>query len=273
MRSEDRRRMRANRQMWDETVPLHMRSALYDVPSFRKGRNTLHPLEIASLRPVSGRSLLHLQCHFGLDTLSWARLGAEVTGVDFSGPAIRAARRLSKETGVPARFIRSNIYDLPDRLRGRFDIVYTAKGAVWWLPDLPRWARVVARFLKPGGRFFLLEDHPISDILRVVGKTRGVMPRFPYFTPRPQRDVSQGTYAAPEARLKHHLSYGWVHPISEFPNALIEAGLELRYLREYPYTYWRKFPSMLPTREGWWRLSQGSGRFPLMFSLLAVRPE
>ena len=141
----------ANRRHWDEVVPIHMRSALYDVDSFKAGTSKLKPVEREELRDVRGKTMLHLQCHFGLDTLSWGREGAVVTGVDFSEPAIDAARELAAETGIEARFILSEVYSLPDRLSEEFDIVFTSYGAICWLPDISRWAGVVARFLNPGG--------------------------------------------------------------------------------------------------------------------------
>src|SRR5579864_4514537 len=159
-----RRYCEANRQMWNAWTPYHVESGFYDVEGFKRGqrrdRAGNDALEIEAVGDVVGKSLLHLQCHFGLDTLSWARRGATVTGVDFSEEAIRAARALAADVGVPAAFIQSDIYELPGRLRGEFDIVFTSHGVLGWLPDLDRWAGVVAHFLRPGGRFCLIEGHP-----------------------------------------------------------------------------------------------------------------
>ena len=154
----------ANRRHWDEVVPIHMRSDLYDVDSFKAGKSKLKPVEREELRDVRGKTMLHLQCHFGLDTLSWAREGAIVTGVDFSEPAIEGAKALAAETGIEARFIISDVYSLPDRLEEEFDIVFTSYGAICWLPDIGRWAQVVTRFLKPGGTFYMVEFHPVCGI-------------------------------------------------------------------------------------------------------------
>ena len=273
MRAADQRRMTVNRRMWDESVPLHLASRSYDVPGFRSGRNPLARVELEELGPVRGRSLLHLQCHFGMDTLAWARLGARVTGVDFSPPAIRAARELADELGVNARFVRSNVYDARRHLPGRFDIVYTGKGALCWLPSLPRWAEIVARFLNPGGRFFLLEDHPIAE---TYGNGRGVKRlrlQHPYFQRGPLRDESEGTYAAPTARLRNSLSFSWTHPLSLVLDALINSGLRVQSVREYPYTYWRRFPFMHEEPDGYWHLDREEGLIPLMYSVRAERPR
>ena len=153
-------RIEVNRRNWNERTPVHVASDFYDVEGFKAGRITLSDLEREGVGDARGRSLLHLQCHFGLDTLSWARLGARVTGVDLSDDAIATARRLNAELGLDARFIRANVFDLPEVLDEEFDVVYTAMGVLVWLPDLTAWARVVARHLKPGGLFYLLETHP-----------------------------------------------------------------------------------------------------------------
>jgi SAM-dependent methyltransferase len=272
MRAADRERMGVNQQKWDESVPLHVASSSYDVPSFRRGRTTLRPLEIAEMGPVRGRSLLHLQCHFGLDTLSWARRGAVVTGVDFSPTAVATARLLAEECRIPATFVESNLYDLPAHLRGRFDRVYTAKGVLCWLPDLSAWGRLVARYLRPGGRFYLLEDHPFSDIFDNDSGVRRLVQIDPYFRREARRGVYDGTYAT-KVRMKHRVSFDWIHPVSEILSALLDAGLRLEFVHEFPYTYWKKFPFMRRDREGWWHLTRGDGMIPLMWSVRATLPK
>ena len=152
----------SNQRLWDAWTKVHAEGEFYDVAGFRQGGLRIRPYEIAALGDVSGKTLLHLQCHFGLDTLSWARLGATVTGVDFSPASIRLARELAADIGIAdARFIESNVYQLPIRLGDEFDIVYTSRGVLGWLPDIRGWARVVARFVKPGGRFYISEIHPV----------------------------------------------------------------------------------------------------------------
>lgn len=273
MPSLDRRRMAVNLRMWDESVPLHVAAPSYDVSGFERGASSLHPLEVREIGPVRGRSLLHLQCHFGMDTLSWARRGARVTGVDFSPEAIVAARALASRCRIPARFVRSNVYDLPRALNGRFDIVYTGKGALCWLPDLPRWARTVARCLRPGGRVYFLEDHPLAEVFSNGPSARTLTPEFPYFRPTALRDDSPGTYAAPEARLRNALSYSWIHPLSQTLGALLSAGLRIEMVHEFPFTYWKRFPFLRRGRDGFWHLPRKEGIVPLMLSVRARRPS
>jgi SAM-dependent methyltransferase len=271
MKPGDRRRQTVNLAKWDESVPLHVASESYNVPAFLKGRESLERLELKELGPVRGRSLLHLQCHFGMDTLSWARHGAVVTGVDFSPAAVREARKLARAAGLRARFVRSNIYDLPKLALGEFDIVYTAKGAICWLPDLSEWARIVRRQLRPGGKFYLLEDHPIADAYDNERTTTELKIISPYFRPDAMRGVYDGTYATAK-RMRHRVSYSWIHPVSEVLTALLDAGLLLEMVHEFPYSYWHKFPFMRRDRKGYWWLTEGSGTLPLMWSVRARAP-
>jgi SAM-dependent methyltransferase len=272
VKDRDRWRMTVNRRKWDESVPLHVAAPSYDVPSFLRGRSTLEPLEIHEMGPVRGKTLLHLQCHFGLDTLSWARRGARVTGVDFSRPAVLTARRLAIQAGIRARFVQSNVYDLPQKLREAFDIVYTGKGALWWLPDMDRWAEVVATFLKPSGRFYLLEDHPVAEIFPNDAPISRLEAKVPYFSNQAFREEYDGTYAT-RTKMKHKVSYGWIHPVSEILSALIRHGLDIVSIREYPYSYWRRYPFMKEDRHGYWHLTQQQGLVPLMWSVTAQRRE
>jgi SAM-dependent methyltransferase len=263
----------ANRQRWNELVALHHRSRFYDVDGFKAGQSSLRPLEIEELGDVSGKSLLHLQCHFGLDTLSWARRGARVTGVDFADEAIALAQTLSRETGLDARFVCSSVEDLPGVLRDTFDIVFTSYGVLWWLADLRRWAEVIAHFLKPGGTFYLVEIHPFADVFDDRPDVRELRPAYPYFaSPEPWRDEAQGSYADREARVAHTVSYGWPHSIGDILNALLGAGLHVEFLHEFPYCVYAKFPFMHQGTDGWWRLPEQYGSIPLLFSLKASSP-
>lgn len=272
MRKADRELMEADRKMWDESVPLHVASRLYDVPGFKAGRVTLHPMEVRDVGPVRGKSLLHLQCHFGMDTLSWARLGARVTGADFSRPAIIAAQELANEVGLPGRFVESNVYDLSRNLRTRFDVVYTGKGALCWLPDLSRWAKTIAHFLKPNGVFYLLEEHPIAAVYDNEPATKRLKFRHEYFGRQAIHDESEDTYAAPDAKLQNALSFEWTHPVSDVLGSLIAAGLEIESVKEYPYSFWRRFPFMHQEDDGWWHLNLDDKMIPLMWSVRARMP-
>lgn len=246
-----------NRVNWDGRVPVHVDSAFYDLPGFVEGRNSLRDFEVEEVGDVRGRSLLHLQCHIGLDTLSWARLGAEVTGLDFSVPALEVARDLAGRTGTAAssRFVTSDVYEAVTALDGRgpFDIVYTGLGALCWLPDLPRWARTVARLLAPGGFLHLTEFHPFSDVLGEDGRTV----EEDYFARGPLVFDYPHTYTDGE-ELPAPRSVQWQHGLGDVVTALAGAGLRLEFLHERD--------------GGHFRFPEGTGA-PQVYSLQARKPE
>ncbi len=261
---------KANLEHWNEVTPIHEKSKFYDVEGFKRGRCTLMSLEREELGEVSGKKLLHLQCHFGLDTMSWARLGAKVTGVDFSDDAIQLAKSLSKEVGIEARFLCCNIYDLRDVLKGKFDVVYTSYGVLCWLPDLGEWGRIIGHFLKPGGTFYVVEGHPINNVFENERDTTRLKVRYSYFhSPEPTRWEPEGTYADKDAKVTTP-SYEWAHPLSDIINSLISAGLRIEFLHEFPYTCEEHYPFMEKGKDGWWRL-KGKETIPLMFSLKATK--
>lgn len=261
--------MEANRRDWDRRVAVHQRSDFYDLDGFRAGRSTLRSIELDLLGDVAGRSLLHLQCHFGMDTLSLARLGAHVTGVDFSEPAIAAARSLAQELELPARFIHSNLYDLTRVLHQQFDLVFTSYGVLCWLPDLRRWARVIARFLRLGGSFVIVDDHPIiGSIEEVEGRLEAVQSMF---RTEANEFVSTGTYADPTVLLEPLAAYDWSWTVAGMVSALLDAGLRIERLRELPVSGWRRYPSMTLDREGWWRLP--GDPLPLLVACRATKPD
>jgi SAM-dependent methyltransferase len=263
--------LQANRALWDAWTPFHTRSAFYDVEGFKAGASRLKPLEIEEVGDVAGQSLLHLQCHFGLDTLSWARRGAKVTGADFSEEAISQARSLSAELGIEARFVRANLYDLPDVITGPFDIVFTSYGVIEWLPDLRRWAEVIAHFLRPGGTFYIAEFHPFRVLLE-ESEEGELKIRYPYFhTPEPLVLETQGSYADPSAPVRVP-EYSWCHSLSDVVNAVIGAGLMLTFLHEFPYCYRRSLSCMEQGEDGRWHLPGANASLPLLFSLKATRP-
>jgi 2-polyprenyl-3-methyl-5-hydroxy-6-metoxy-1,4-benzoquinol methylase len=261
--------IKSNRELWNAWTRVHVTSKLYDVEGFKRGENRLDEVVREGVGDVRGKSLLHLQCHFGLDTLSWARLGARVTGADFSGEAISTARELAHELGFDANFVCANIYDLPNVLTGKFDIVFTSHGVLTWLPDLNAWARVIAHFLKPGGFFFVAEGHPFAyvfddenpDDLRV---------RYSYFhVNEPGKYEVHGSYADRTADI-HGTEYAWTHSIGDVINALIRTGLHIEELCEYPFNAWQMLPFMEQDAAGWWRLPERFPQIPLMFSLKAT---
>lgn len=259
----------ANQRLWNEWADINARSSEYAVDQFKAGRNALHGLEQQEVGDVRGLRLLHLQCHFGLDTLTWARLGAHVTGVDFAERAIQIAAGLAAELRLPARFIWSDVYDLPAHLDETFDVVFTSIGVLSWLHDLPAWGRLVARYVKPGGFFYLLENHPFAWVL---DDSDPAMPlTYPYFARGPQAFPVNGSYADPDAEVREPASYEWTHPLSEVVNALLSAGLRLEWLREYPYTVYKAFDYLEEGQDGMWRLPGGKDMLPLMFSLKATK--
>ena len=260
----------SNRTLWNNWAAIHEQSKFYDVEGFKAGRSSLKAIEREELGDVSGKSLLHLQCHFGMDTLSWARLGAQVTGVDFSDQAIDLAQGLSQDLGIPAQFVCSDIYALPDVLSGHFDIVFTSYGVLYWLPDLRRWGEIIAHFLKPGGTFYIVEYHPFANVFENSG-VADLQVTYPYFAgPEPLRFDTHGSYAEPTANY-HFVEYGWDHPLSEIVNSLLAAGLRLDYLHEFPFTFEQRFPFMEQGADGRWRLSKHDNAIPLLFSLKATR--
>lgn len=260
----------SNQWMWDARVPLHAASAWYDVEGFRGGRITLDDLELAGVGDVHGRSLLHLQCHFGLDTLSWARLGADATGVDFSPAAVAQARALAEELGLPARFERAEVAAC--RLGRTFDICFTSWGVLMWLPDLAAWARTIAAHLRPGGRFFLAEGHPHLFVWDDRRDGAGYLPRNPYFRHQePVEDEEASTYVDTSQCIGHR-QYRWNHPLSEVVTALADAGLRITTLTEHPRLPWKPLTWMVADqRPGWWRID--GDPFPLSFTLTAVRED
>jgi SAM-dependent methyltransferase len=241
------------------------------VEGFKAGRERLHSIELGEVGDVRGKSMLHLQCHFGLDTLAWARHGAIVTGVDFSPESIALARSLSQELNIPAGFVCSDVLALPDNLQGQFDIVFSSYGILHWLSDLHRWSRVIAHFLKPGGFFYIVEDHPFMRTFSSDPES-GIKLDNPYFFSKdPHRAEIQGSYATGfvgETRTY----YLWDHSLGEVIDSLIDAGLGLQFLHEFPFHLRAKFPSMLRGEDGYWRLPAHQSMIPLLFSLKAGKP-
>lgn len=256
-----------NRALWNAWARINADSTFYDLDSFRAGQSSLKPVEREELGDVAGKSLLHLQCHFGLDTLSWAREGASVTGIDFSDEAIRLARGLAAEMSLPARFHATDLYEAPRVLGDEtFDIVFTSYGVLCWLPDLERWAALIVRYLKPGGTFYMVEFHPFTDMLDDDG-TGFIRSYFP--DPLPERGEVQGSYADPEADFTH-VSYEWTHPIGEVVTALVEAGLQIEFLHEFPYSMYDCFPFLEEHAPGRYGLRGQPNTIPLMYSIRAT---
>jgi SAM-dependent methyltransferase len=262
-----------NQQLWNAWTPLHEISDFYNLPGFKAGKSSLRPIERSELTDVAGRSLLHLQCHFGLDTLSWARQGALVTGVDFSEQSIALAQSISTELGIPATFVCSDIEHLPDRLSGQFEIVFSSYGMLPWLRDLQRWAEMIAHFLAPGGIFYLVDDHPVMRTLGTneAGELTVANPYF--FSEEPARIEARGSYAAPgDEQTPLRAWHIWNHSLGEILGALLGAGLRIEFLHEFPFAMRAKFAGMQRGDDGTWRFSKPP-EFPLLSSLQARKPE
>jgi SAM-dependent methyltransferase len=262
--------LKQNKAVWNESVPIHEKSAFYDVAGFKAGKSMMiMPFEIEEMGDIKGKSLLHLQCHFGMDTLTWGRLGAKVTGVDFSEEAIKTAKTLSKETGIKAEFICSDIYELPKVLKKKFDIVYTSGGVLCWLPDLNKWGKIIAHFLKPGGFFYIMEGHPFMNVFNNSKNMTRLEATWSYFhNPEPIYWEPEGDYADP-TNIWTKGTYEWTHPLSEIINSLIGAGLKIEFLHEYPMIFFKHFPFMQKGEDNYWHLE--GDRLPLVFSLKVTK--
>ena len=257
--------LRLNREQWNRRTAVHLTSEFYDVDGWLAGKESLQAPELALLpADLTGLRVLHLQCHFGQDTLSLARRGAEVTGVDLSDAAIGAARELAERAGLAARFINCDLYSLPERLPDEsFDIVFTSYGTITWLPDLERWAAIVARYLRPGGQFIFAEFHNMAYLWN---EDRTAI-KYPYFNPDPIVEEMSGSYTDGSEGVTG-TEVNWDHPVSSVVNALIGAGLRLESFNEFDYSPYNCFDDMVPAgRAGHWWLRQLPGLIPLVYTL------
>ena len=271
---------RANLENWNDRVPIHWDSDGYKTRQFIEDPDYVSAAirfdrSREELGDVSGKTLLHLQCHIGTDTLSWARSGAVVTGVDFSEPAIEACKRLSAESGVPGEFVVAELYDSPKVLRDRqFDIVYTGLGAICWLPDIRGWAKVVAHFLKPGGVFYILEGHPMMWSVSDQDNGDQLILEWPYFEAAGAQAYETDESYTGTGNIAHTRAYNFTHGLGETIDALIQAGLELEFVHEHRVLHWQAFPLLERGDEGLWKLPPGrENHLPLMHSIRAHKPE
>lgn len=256
----------SNRELWNLKTGIHKTSAFYDVNGFKNGKNVLNEIELSELGNVHDKSMLHLQCHFGLDSMSWSRLGAKVTGIDFSDQAIATAKAINEEVGLDATFVCSNVYDLKENLQGNFDIVFTSYGVIGWLPDLDRWAAIVSHFLKPGGVFYMAEFHPFVWMLDEDFKHI----HYSYFNQGVIEIDEEGTYADKDAAIKHK-EYSWNHSISEVVNSLIYHGLEIKLMNEFDYSPYDCFPNTKKTENGNFHIDGFENVLPLVYSIKAIK--
>ncbi len=247
-----------NKEAWDKRTKLHVESKFYDIESFKKGRCSLNPIELKQVGNVHGKTLLHLQCHFGQDTLSWARLGAEVTGVDLSSDAIKQANLLKRALGLKAEFIESDVVQFGLENRRKYDIVFTSYGVLCWLPNLVDWAKTIAKSLKVGGEFHIVEFHAFNDLLA----------GYSYFTNGEPDVEREGTYTENCDGTKSTV-VTWSHPIGEVVNSLINAGLKIESLTEHPFSPYNCFEGLeLVPNMGYQMLYKGQN-IPLLYSIKA----
>ena len=252
--------LRINREAWNKRTEVHAESEFYDIAGFLAGKTTLREIELSELRNVDGKTLLHLQCHFGLDTLSWARLGAIVTGIDLSSTSIDKANYIREKAGLDGRFICSDIYSFGETSQEAFDIVFTSYGALCWLPDIEKWAEIVSRSLKPGGTFYIAEFHPIYDL--VSGYSY-------FYSPEPNIE-DEGTYTENDSSITSTV-VTWAHPLSEVVNALIKAGIQIAHLNEYPYSPYNCFENMTEREEGKFYISHLGKDVPLLYTIKGTK--
>lgn len=271
--------MQAIEKNWDARTPIHAASRFYDVQA-RDPEFWFAPYEWTDMGEVAGRDVLHLQCHLGTETQAFARRGARAVGLDFSAASVTHARRLADRAGLSVEYVRANVYDAVEALGGRrFDVVYTGKGALCYLPDLRRWAAVLARLLRPVGVAYVVEFHPVLNALGLVpaadlaaGPAAGdeLVLRADYLAGRGpvHRDASR-TYTDGPVLTDATDSYEWAHGIGEVVDAMVRAGLRVTGLREGEEIPWQRWARMVPAGRGWWRLPAGEPRIPLLYALRA----
>jgi SAM-dependent methyltransferase len=250
-----------NRQAWNKMVDLHVDHEEYRTREVIDGGSSLKRIELEALGDVRGKCLLHLMCQFGLDTLSWARLGARVTGIDISDTSITRANEIKIRAGLPeAEFYRCDVLDAIGLLDRKFDFVFQSYGTHIWISDIRKWAEVVAHYLKPGGVFFIVDEHPINPLF--------LCPPFDYFTVEAERTVNPTDYCRTDRRIDGTL-IEWQHPLSEIINALIAAGLRIEEVKEYNHGYYRAFPDWYRDDDHYWYPPTGPSPFPLIMSIKA----
>jgi len=271
----------ANKDLWNKRTAIHKDSSFYDLNGFKNGKNVLTPIELNELGDIKGKKMLHLQCHFGMDSLNWARLGANVTGIDLSDEAIKEAKKLNDELNLDAKFVCCNIYDLHPQniafskvlppaggedLGGAFDIVFTSYGVIGWLPDLGKWAEIISYYLKPGGIFYIAEFHPViwmfDDDFKEI--------KYCYENREVIETISQGTYTDRQADIQA-TEYGWNHSISEVLNALITHGLQIEFFNEYMYSPYPCFNNTIQNKEGNWWIKGLEDKIPMVYSIKATK--
>ncbi|MDT5244509.1 MAG: hypothetical protein QOD36_1885 [Mycobacterium sp.] len=264
-----------NRAWWDERAPAHASSPDYAVQELIADPTRLSDVvrfDLPRLEDINGQRGIHLQCHIGTDTISLHRLGATMTGLDFSSESIGIARRIAADTGADVTFVEADVYSAPSAVGGGFDFVFTGVGALGWLPDLGRWARTVAELLRPGGRLFLREGHPML-LAFDEERTDALVLSYPYFEqPEPGHFDQPGTYVDSEVEFGHNQLRNWSYGIGDVITAVLAAGLQLTMFVEHDSVPWEALPGRMQREGGEWRLIEHPERLPLSYTLQAVKP-
>ena len=255
-----------NKKAWNNKVLTHMDSEFYDMKAFMKGKSSLNSIELELLGDITGKSVLHLQCHFGQDSISLSKMGAKVTGADISDIAIEEARKIADKMNTNTSFVCSDIYDLPENLSGKFDIIFTSYGTIGWLPDLDKWAKVVSHFLKPNGRFIIVDFHPFvwmydNDFNKI---------EYSYFNKEAIVENETGTYADRESEIEQ-TTVGWNHSTSELLNSLIKNNIRIESYTEYDYSPYNCFKGMVEYSPGKYRIEKFGDKLPLVYGLVGKK--
>ena len=255
--------LKINKSLWDKLAAVHVDTVFYDLDNFKKGKSSLNPIELNQLGNIKGKSLLHLQCHFGQDTLSLARMGANVTGIDLSDVAIRKAKSLARELALDATFVCCDVFKIDQHLNETYDLIFTSYGTIGWLPELDTWARLIKQFLKPGGAFHLIEFHPVmwmyDDKFSKID--------YSYFNRETIIEEVKNSYADPNAKLTEQ-AYSWNHSLSEVISALLDHKLSITQFMEYNFSPYDIFADSVKTEEGF-QIKGLENKMPLVYSLVA----
>lgn len=257
-----------NRNLWNNKTKVHFDSDFYDNKSFIEGRNSLNSIELELLGDISGKNILHLQCHFGQDSISLSRMGAKVTGIDFSDKAIEKAKELAQTTHTSAKFICCDLYSLKEHLDEKFDMVFTSYGTIGWLPDLSKWASIIKHFLKPKGKFIMADFHPMIWMFNDKFSKFS----YSYFNKKAIIEQEEGTYTNPEAPL-NDTSIGWNHDLSEILNALIQNGLVINKFNEYDYSPYNCFNNTVEIETNKFQIKSLEGILPMTYSILTINQQ
>lgn len=255
-----------NKHSWNNRIDTHLNSDFYNLKGFLNGETSLNPIELEILGDIKGKTILHLQCHFGQDSISLSRLGAEVTGVDLSNKAIESARKISNETNSNTKFICCDLYDLENHLDKKFDIVFTSYGTITWLPDLNKWGELISKFLKPNGKFVFVEFHPVVWMFDENFEKID----YNYFNVEPIIETENGTYADKNAQITQ--SYvTWNHSMSEVISSLLNNSLKLEHIQEYDYSPYSVFSNMVEFEPKKYRINHLGNKIPMLYSIVAKR--